>query len=58
MSPFLPRHALTNICDVSAQVRAIVDEVMDLVDLTDIMFDLVGIPGQVRRRDLVDLMNP
>jgi ABC-type transporter Mla maintaining outer membrane lipid asymmetry ATPase subunit MlaF len=28
------------------QVRAFVDETMDLVDLTDIMFDLVGIPGQ------------
>ncbi|GAX75668.1 hypothetical protein CEUSTIGMA_g3111.t1 [Chlamydomonas eustigma] len=28
------------------EVRAFVDETMDLVDLTDIMFDLVGIPGQ------------
>ena len=28
------------------QVRSFVDETMELVDLTDIMFDLVGTPGQ------------
>ena len=30
----------------STQVRSFVDETMELVDLTDIMFDLVGTPGQ------------
>jgi ABC-type multidrug transport system ATPase subunit len=36
-----------SVSDASAlQVRAYVDEVLDLVDLTELMFDLVGLPGQ------------